>query len=263
MRKLYLLLTALALCASTTAHAAPVLFNNVMAFDNHNFALVDFETGQSTYSEIDNYLATYDAQLVGGDFAHIHNTATIREATGTYYDYVSATHGIVGPGGVITVHFNTPVYAAGIFLIGMVHDASSDPYTGGLGTRIKVTYGDGTTVLYDYSALLSPVDSIYDDDVNGFFGVMDLENGITEFECFWNRDSADLDNLYFGNNVTISIDLLGGPTNLNRTYFSLPTLNGSESFEGFAGTAIPEPGTILLLGVGITGIIRKYFQYAR
>ena len=90
---------------------------------------------------------------------------------------------------------------------------------------------------------------------------MDLEYGITEFECFWNRDAANLDNLYFGNNLTTSIDLLGGPTNADLEYFSLPTLNGSESFGGFTGTTVPEPGTILLFGMGIAGVIRKYFQH--
>ena len=169
MKKMYLLLTALALCAATTAQAAPTLFNNVMAFDNHNFGLIDFETGQSTYSEIDTYLSYYDTQLVGGDFSHEHNSAVIGVASGLYYSYVSATHGIVGGGGVITVHFNTPVYAAGIFLSGMVHVVDEDPYTGGRGTRIKVTYGNGSTVIYDYKELLSKVDSINDDDINGFF----------------------------------------------------------------------------------------------
>ncbi len=246
MRNLCIFITALVLCVITTAHAAPTLFNNVMAFDNHNFGLIDFETGQSSYSEVDTYLTTYGAQLVGGDFATPYHTASIKATT----TYVTATHGLVGDGGIITVHFNTPVYAAGIFLCRMGHDKNEDPYTYGRGTNIKVTYGNGSTVIYDFNEILTAGVLI-----NGFFGVMDLEDGITEFECVWSRDTANVDDLYFGNNVTTSIDLLGGPTNTVLANFSLPTFNGSESFGG----PIPEPGTILLLGMGIAGIIRKYF----
>ena len=217
MKKASIFITAVLFFAATTAYASPTLFNNVMAFDNHNFGLIDFETGQSTYSEIDTYLSSYNAQLVGGDFVTPYETALIREIS----TYISATHALVGDGGIITVHFNTPVYSAGIFLCRMAHDKNEDPYTNGRATNIKVTYGNGSTVIYDFNEILLPGALI-----NGFFGVMDLEYGITEFECVWNRDTANVDDLYFGNNVTTSIDLLGGPTNARLESFSLPTFNG-------------------------------------
>ncbi|MDX9701769.1 MAG: hypothetical protein RBU23_01865 [Candidatus Auribacterota bacterium] len=196
MRHISPLVLGLIFLFATNSYCAPILFNNVMVFDNHNFALIDFEENQTSYSEINSYLSAYNANLVGGDFGG----AVIQERA----YYVSPTHRLHGSKGVITVRFNTPVKAAGIFLCA-VAGTNGEPYDGGSGGSITVTLGnDAGTFRYNYTEILTPSGKI-----TGFLGVIDIENGITEFEYLWNRDTSGADNLYFGNNLTTSIDLLG------------------------------------------------------
>lgn len=63
--KLFLTIFIGSMIVLNSANGSPTLFNNAMVFDNRNFALIDGEGTQNTYSGINDYLASYDTSITG------------------------------------------------------------------------------------------------------------------------------------------------------------------------------------------------------
>ncbi len=245
MRQCIIITVSIFLLLVTQGYSAPVLFNNVMTFDNHNFGLIDFET-YTIYSEIDTYLQPFDAQLVGGDFG---GAVVYDSSNYVYGEAISPTQFLGGTKGAITIHFNSPVQAFGFFLSAMYYVSRTD---------FEVITADplNTTYHFNYSDVLSS--KIGTGFVNGFLGVMDTQYGISEVSWIWgigNVERSGIDNIYFGNNITTGLG--DGPTLIDQDDIStiaLPTFNGMESFNV---DAIPEPASILLLGCTFIVFLRK------
>lgn len=237
----YLFIAILALSA-VSANAAPVLFDNVMSFDNNAFGLVDFDADdQDSATKVSNYLSSYNATAVfeGGSII-----------TGNgYAQDISPLNVFYGTNTSFIVTFNNPVNAAGMFLLGM--QGGSNPYANGVGCYITVWLANGAgTHQYNYTELLAASPS--SGYVTGFFGVFEQDNGIEKIEVRWNRDAAGIDSFYFSDTITTVSN--GGPHNVLFSQIpniQLPVL-------GVAAPTIPEPLTIVLLISCFAGLYKRF-----
>lgn len=243
--KLYVyILTAILTLTSVSANAAPVLFNNVMSFDNNQFGLVDFDaTDQDTVPEINTYLSSYNSSLTISSGSIV--------TSQSYAHSISPSLLLYGSSTTFTVTFNDPVNAAGAFLLGM--EGNQNPYSGGVGCYITVWLANGGGYYqYDYRSLLTTPPTAY--YVNGFFGVFEQEHGIEKIEIKWNRDAAGMDNFYFSDTLT-SVNN-GGPKNIpfSQIYtIELPTYGTPPP----PATPVPEPTTLVLLGMAIVPFLKR------
>lgn len=224
----------------SSIQAAPIPFYNAMNFDQQNFGLIDFEGGQSTITGINDYLSDYNAELIQHNGSYL-GTASIGTAVPSYTTPISGTNYLGGgasSGSYITIRFNDPVESVGTFFAGLV-GTSGSPYSNGVASRVRVTSGDGSVNTFDPMAYLPTIEY----GVNGFIGVTDAVEGISEVQFIWNRDYANLDNIYFSNNTTATGE--DGPT-------AVPF--GSESsipLPNYSAIPVPLPSTFLLGGIGL------------
>ncbi len=229
-------LMLITLLIANNGYSLPNLFNNVMAFDNQNFGLIDFDGDQDSYAAINTYLSNYDAALTGGSFGDGQIVASYSWGHG-----VPTSNFLVGDNAYIKINFNTPIHAVGLFLSWY----NTNRY------NFKVTLSDGTSYSYnDIDANLPSTPYA----INGFMGLTS-DIGISYFEYNFNSDKMAIDSIYFGN--TVSLDgLEEGPKNIpdaQADTIPLPNYNASSS-----SSAVPEPMTIGLLITGLIGItIRK------
>ncbi len=210
-------------------YSSPTLFFNAMSFDQHNFGMLGFETGQTSVSGINSYLSSYDAQLAQFRGSYFGTASIGSSVVGGYAKPIEGSNyfgGGTSTGSYFTVVFNTPVKSVGAFIVGAVN--TSDPYSGNPGWSAQVTLaGNGGTYTYNITSHLPPKENY----INGFFGIQDQTYGISQVQYFWNRDLGGIDNFYFGNHTT---DNLGnGPMSVsfaNVGTIPLPVFSSLENF---------------------------------
>ncbi len=225
--KRFFILIALVI-STLEVYAAPILFNNALRFDNQSFGVVDFEGTQSSVSGIDAHLANFGAQTISV-------SGSIGSGIGGLASPISGSNMISAGAGSFGVSFDAPVRAAGAFIIG-AEGGGGSPFSGDVATIIIVKSGNGSTTTFNYLDLFSPASPPA--SVNGFFGVLDEVNGISEITFVWNRDSSGIDDLYFANTTDDTVG--NGPTNVPFSQIGtipLPTF----------GNAVPEPSSWILL----------------
>ncbi len=251
MKKLILSVVTTSILAITNySDASPTLFNNAMVFDNHNFGHIHFDdASQDSYAAIDTYLSAYDAGLSGGDFGG----AEFKDSSYSYGMPITQPYGLGGGSGTITLNFNTPVTGVGFFVSGFYNLTTR--------VRVLVTTADPSSTQYTFTldeAGLIP--ERY--NINGFFGVMDEEYGISQITYDWGFsiiDRSTIDDFYFGNHLTSGLG--DGPLDIVRTEYDtipLPTLNTAENFfDGSTSEAVPEPASLILFGLALVKFITR------